>query len=135
VTLDQKVSTAAPALIDAARMMQVFVNLIENAVQHSPRGQTVLVEVADAPVERGRATAIACTVYDRGTGLRPNDVPSIFNPFVSRRRGGVGMGLAIAHQIVRSHGGTLDAQNRGGGGAAFTVRLPASHTARKPERA
>jgi PAS domain S-box-containing protein len=109
--------------LDAARMEQVFENLVANAVQHSPRGGTVRVRVRwdEAP-----QPGLVCTVEDEGPGLGPADIERLFEPFFSRRQGGTGMGLPIAQRLVEAHGGALSAANRPQGGAVFTVYLPAS---------
>jgi PAS domain S-box-containing protein len=112
---------------DSGRLEQVFENLVSNAVAHSPRGGTVRVCVTlDGD---GEAPAVRCTVEDEGTGLSPEDLPRLFEPFFSRRKGGTGLGLAIVQRIVEEHGGTVSASNRAGGGAVFSVMLPATAAA------
>ena len=104
--------------MDAGRLAQVFQNLIENAVQHSPAGATVRVRA-----ER-RGSEVAVSVLDSGPGFDPRDLPRIFEPFFSKRRGGTGLGLSIVQRIVEQHGGRLHAGNRLEGGAEVTVLLP-----------
>jgi PAS domain S-box-containing protein len=113
--------TAPSACIDVSRMQQVFQNLIENAIQHSPRGGTVTVQAA-----AGEPGMVQVTVADRGPGFREDDLPHIFEPFFTRRRGGTGLGLSIVQRIVEQHGGDISAENRPGGGALITVRLAAA---------
>jgi len=98
------------------RLARVFRNLIENAVQHSERH--VLVEVLE---EGGYAR---CSVADDGAGFAAEDLPRVFEPFFTRRRGGTGIGLSIVQRIVEEHGGRVDAANRPEGGGIVTVRLP-----------
>jgi len=100
------------------------VNLIENALQHSPAGGTVRLTAALVRSE-GRIW-VECVVEDSGPGIRAEDLPHVFEPFFTRRRGGTGLGLSIVERIVADHGGTLAAQNRPEGGARLTVRLPAT---------
>jgi PAS domain S-box-containing protein len=124
VRIDLDLPDDLPALdADWGRLEQVFHNLIVNAVQHAPRGSAVRVG-ARAVVTHG--AGIALTVEDSGPGVAPSDLARLFEPFFSRRKGGTGMGLAIALRLVEAHGGTLTAGNAAEGGAVFTVLLPAT---------
>jgi PAS domain S-box-containing protein len=112
-----------PVDADRQRAVQVLQNLLQNAVQHSPSGRDV--EVRLAPARLGDRPAVAVEVLDRGPGFAPGETQRIFEPFYSRRAGGTGMGLALAHRLVHDHGGTITAANREGGGASLCVVLPA----------
>jgi len=112
---------------DAARLQQVIWNLLANAVKFTAKGGQVQVSV-----ERTDATA-EISVADTGQGIRAEFVPFVFERFrqadggIARRHGGLGLGLAIASQLVEVHGGTIAAFSAGEGkGARFTVRLPIS---------
>jgi len=115
--------------LDPARMLQVLQNLIDNAVQHSPRGSHVVVRAA--AVLAPNAAGVELSVADQGPGIREEDMANIFEPFFTRRRGGTGLGLSIVQRIVEQHGGEVEAKNRETGGALITVRLcpPAEVTA------
>jgi PAS domain S-box-containing protein len=104
--------------MDGTRLAQVFQNLIENAIQHSPEGQRVRIVASPGPSE------VEVSVLDSGHGFREGDLQHIFDPFFSRRRGGTGLGLSIVQKIVEQHGGRIEAGNRPGGGARVSVRLP-----------
>ncbi|MDP9198389.1 MAG: ATP-binding protein, partial [Pseudomonadota bacterium] len=108
--------------MDQGRLMQVFRNLIDNAIQHAPPGSTVRVE--GKYIESAGRRWFACTVTDEGAGFRPEDLPRIFEPFFTRRRGGTGLGLALVQRFVHEHGGEIEARNLAVSGAAVTVRLP-----------
>jgi PAS domain S-box-containing protein len=110
-------------LRDPDRLEQVFENLLSNAIAHSPRGGTVRVVVA---ARDSAPTGLACTVEDEGPGIPEEERAKLFEPFFSRRKGGTGLGLAIVQRFVEEHGGSVLAENRAGGGALFTVLLPAS---------
>ena len=109
---------------DAARLSQVFVNLIDNALRHTARGGRVRIEV-DA-----RDSDAVLRVRDTGEGIPYRDLPHIFERFyvVDRSRtrgsGGAGLGLAIVKGIVDAHGGSVSAESMLGRGTAFTIRLP-----------
>lgn len=109
-------------LIDRRRIVQVFQNLLENAIRYSPPGGIVTL-VTEAVDEAGTSW-IECIIADCGPGFEPEDLPHIFEPFFTRRRGGTGLGLSIVQRIVEAHGGGIVAANRAEGGAIMTVLLP-----------
>lgn len=108
----------APVDMDADRMLQVFQNLLDNALRYSPADAQVLItaEMVQGWVE--------CRIDDAGPGIAPADRASIFDPFFTRRRGGTGLGLAIVQRIVVEHGGTVLCRERAGAGTCMVVRLP-----------
>ncbi|MGE5413450.1 MAG: PAS domain S-box protein, partial [Syntrophomonadaceae bacterium] len=119
---------------DAARLQQVFLNLTRNAAKFTPPGGRITVRTGNQ--EPGR---IRVVVADTGRGIRPDRLPRIFDAFdqgdvtAARRAGGLGLGLAIARNLVELHGGTISASSEGEGrGAAFTVDL--ATTSERPER-
>jgi signal transduction histidine kinase/integral membrane sensor domain MASE1/CheY-like chemotaxis protein len=119
--------SAAEALVhgDAGRLQQVFRNLLGNAIKFTPAGGCVEVRLSHGD---GRGVIV---VRDSGQGISADFLPSVFDRFrqgdgsITRRHGGLGLGLSIAKQIVELHGGTITAQSDGEGrGATFTVALP-----------
>jgi PAS domain S-box-containing protein len=108
-------------LADRARITQVLQNLIENALHFSPAGGRVDVSLSGEP---GSAEpVVVCSVKDSGPGFDPNDLSRLFEPFFTRRRGGIGLGLSIVKRIVYDHGGEVSAENHADGGAVVRVRL------------
>ena len=109
---------------DPDRLSQLFINVLDNAVKHSPRGATVLVNGAHVNGE------IVVRVRDHGAGLPPGTERKLFSRFWrgddAAARAGSGLGLAIAQAIAQAHGGSIDAQNAPGGGAEFAIHLPAA---------
>ena len=97
-------------------------NLIENAIQHSPQQGTVLIE-AQKITDAGNEW-VQCAIKDSGKGILDEDLPKIFEPFFSKRRGGTGLGLAIAQRIMQEHGGKLIAGNNPEGGACMIAQVP-----------
>lgn len=123
VKLLNNVNGKLPAvLIDRRRLSKVFVNLIENAIQHSPMGETVRIDAGEC--REGNQVWLDCAVKDSGSGVAPEDAKAIFEPFFSKRRGGTGLGLAIAKKIMEEHGGKLIAGNNPEGGACMIARFP-----------
>lgn len=104
--------------LDRARMEQVLVNLLRNALQAS--GDDAEVELEVARVDR----TLIFEVRDRGEGLVPGTEEDLFEPFVTHRAKGSGLGLTLAREIVQGHHGRIEAMNRRGGGAAFRVSVP-----------
>jgi PAS domain S-box-containing protein len=126
VNLVNNIKDPLPKLmVDRRRLSKVFVNLIENAIQHSPSGATVRVEMCE--VHEPIQSWIDCSVKDSGPGILEEDRSKIFEPFFSKRRGGTGLGLAIAERIMGEHGGKLIAGNNPEGGACMTARFPVPH--------
>ena len=104
---------------DPVRLTQVLTNLLTNAVRHTPAGGTVAVSVTEGAGE------VQFTVVDTGSGVG-DDPERLFDRFTrAADSGGSGLGLTIARQLVEAHGGALVAANDVGGGARFTVTLPA----------
>jgi len=123
VNLESKIDDALPKIrIDRRRLSKVFVNLIENAIQHSPHKSSVKIEVGK--VAEGSNEWVQCAIRDSGAGILAEDLPKIFEPFFSKRRGGTGLGLAIAQRIMQEHGGKLIAGNNPEGGACMIARFP-----------
>jgi signal transduction histidine kinase len=109
---------------DPDRLAQVFVNMIDNALRHTPSGGEVRIEL-DA-----MGNDAILRVRDTGVGIPYRDLPHIFERFYvvdrsrTRESGGAGLGLAIVKGIVDAHGGTISTESMLGSGAVFTVRLP-----------
>jgi PAS domain S-box-containing protein len=123
VSLVSDVQESLPKIrIDRRRLSKVFVNLIENAIQHSPPASVVRIEARR--VIDGNQDYVQCAIRDSGSGILEQDIPKIFEPFFSKRRGGTGLGLAIAHRIMQEHGGKLIAGNNASGGACMIARFP-----------
>lgn len=130
-----------PVLGDSNRLQQVVWNLLTNAVKFTPKNGRVEVrlkksECSNSASERldltqNSQTYAQITVTDTGRGISPDFLPYVFDYFrqadstTTRKFGGLGLGLAIVHQLVELHGGTIQASSPGEGqGAIFTVSLP-----------
>jgi PAS domain S-box-containing protein len=123
VNLDSSVEDSLPKIrIDRRRLSKVFVNLIENAIQHSPQKSSVT--IAARRINDGNHEWVQCEIRDSGNGIPEEDLAKIFEPFFSKRRGGTGLGLAIAQRIMQEHGGKLIAGNNPEGGACMIARFP-----------
>ncbi|MBX7131906.1 MAG: hypothetical protein K1X67_04415 [Fimbriimonadaceae bacterium] len=106
-----------------AQMSQVFMNLIDNAINYTPQGQ-VEVEILEG------GDSVTATVRDTGVGIEAEHLPRIFERFYrvdkgrSRATGGTGLGLSIVRHIVEGHGGRVGVESKLGEGTSFTISLP-----------
>ncbi len=111
---------------DRDRLVQVFLNLVDNAIRHTPEAGTVAVRL------RQRGHEVVGEVADTGIGMAPEHLPRLFDRFYrveqarTARQGGSGLGLAIVKQIVDKHGGRIDVESAPGVGTTFRVMLPAA---------
>lgn len=109
-----------PVMGDPARLRQVFVNLLDNAVKYTPRGGRIRVEAAQLP---GRVQVV---ISDTGVGIAPEELPRVRQKFYQTdpANPGSGIGLALVDEIVRLHGGRMEMDSEPGVGTAVTVLLP-----------
>jgi two-component system sensor histidine kinase HydH len=103
---------------DEELLMQVFLNLVLNAIQILPAGGRIELR------SRSAADGLTVEVLDDGPGIPPENRPKVFDPFVTTREGGIGLGLTVTRQIVAAHGGDIAVSASEWGGACFSVRLP-----------
>jgi len=113
----------APFVFDAELLERVFYNLVLNAAQATPPGGAVTVKI------RARGNTAEVSVIDRGEGIDPKNLKSIFNPFFTTKPAGVGLGLAIVAKIVDEHGGKIAVDSEPGKGSIFRVLLPMERAA------
>jgi signal transduction histidine kinase len=121
--------TLPPVCGDRDRLVQVFLNLVDNAIRHTPSGGGVKV----AAHRQGDRLAVSMT--DTGQGIASEHLPHIFERFYrvdparTRQSGGTGLGLSIVRQIVEAHGGTIEVTSAVNEGTCFTVVLPVAEAA------
>jgi C4-dicarboxylate-specific signal transduction histidine kinase len=126
VTLRNEVCEKHLVLGNADRLVQVFVNLLRNALIAVSSAGAITVQ--SKIIQRGGQQCVSCMVLDDGPGIRTDLLPNLFEAFVSTRLDarGTGLGLTVAEGIVTQHGGTISASNRPEGGALLEVVLPAA---------
>jgi two-component system sensor kinase FixL len=110
-----------PVLVDKIQIHQVITNLIRNSVDALEEVERREIVIS---TRRGTAGTIEIAVADTGPGLAPEVAERLFQPFVTTKPGGLGIGLSICRSIVDGHGGRLWASANPGGGTIFHVRLP-----------
>ncbi len=126
IVVEHDTLAAVPAVLgDSAKLLLVFTNLIQNAIKFSPEGSAVIISYATESPH-----ALTIRVRDHGRGIDPMEIDRIFEPFYRAKSSeasiaGSGLGLMIAKHLVELHDGRLSVDNAIGGGACFTVTLPA----------
>jgi signal transduction histidine kinase len=115
---ENKPRISVPLWADAELLKQMFLNLFLNAIQATP--EEGLLGVRCIP----NCKSVEIQIWDSGPGFTPEALGKIFDPFFTTRRKGTGLGLTIVHNIVSSHHGSIEAENRPEGGALFSIVLP-----------
>jgi len=115
-----------PVLVDRIQVQQVLLNLMRNAIEamteeEGPERRELVVSAAPHGTDE-----VELAVADTGPGLAPQVAARLFEPFVSTKPGGMGVGLSICRSIVEAHGGRLSAERNPGGGTIFRLTLPAA---------
>jgi heavy metal sensor kinase len=117
---------------DPDHLIRLFLNILDNAIKYTPVGGRVTMRAVE------ESTTVRVTVYDTGPGIPPQHLPHLFERFYrveadrSRETGGTGLGLAVAAEIARWHGGTLEVQSTVGQGTTCLIRLPRSQPGAAP---
>jgi signal transduction histidine kinase len=110
-----------PVRCDPRKIKQAVINLVQNALEASPADGVVEIRIEGGDVVRA-------AVLDRGPGIEANLGDKIFEPGVTTKARGSGLGLTIARALVRQHGGDVTLEPREGGGTVATMQLPAEET-------
>jgi signal transduction histidine kinase len=122
----QKSSEPITLEVDPVLIRNALFNLIHNAIQAAPTGP---VTVSLAPTQQNGTAGCQIAVSDCGPGISADAADKLFDPLFTTRPGGTGLGLSIARHIVALHRGNISAANKPGGGAIFTIWLPAQRPA------
>ena len=121
IEVRRRIDSERSVAINRQELQQVLINLLVNAIHAMPDGGTLALSVRDDGDE------VLIEVADTGPGVAPELLAQLFQPFVTRKKDGTGLGLWISRSLVERYGGDIAAANRGDGarGAVFTVRLKA----------
>jgi two-component system sensor histidine kinase HydH len=119
IAVEQEIPAAlGDVAADRDRLKQVLLNLVLNAIEAMPAGGRLTLGAAVS------GPALILTVADTGSGIAPELLPRVFEPYVTTKTKGLGLGLAIARRIVEAHGGRIEAESRAGQGTRFRITLP-----------
>jgi signal transduction histidine kinase len=126
VTVEKKLGPLPRVCCYPAKVNQVVMNLLSNAIDASHEGGTVTITTASAPAQSGKPPGVRIEVTDGGTGIEPDVRQRIFDPFFTTKPTGkgTGLGLSISYGIVQDHGGTIEVESTVGQGSTFRVILP-----------
>jgi len=123
---------SSPADVDKGQIGQVIQNLVINAVQAMPDGGIIRIAVRNDPVAAGERPPLAkgdylkISIADGGSGIRPEHLPRIFDPYFTTKQHGSGLGLATVYSIVKKHLGHIEVSSEPGHGTTFHLWLPAA---------
>ena len=112
------------AMVDAMQLSQVFVNIMQNAIQAMENGGTLAVSTKKVQSEKKKEEFIEIKISDTGIGMSKENLTKIFDPFFTMKYGGTGLGLTIVHGIVVSHGGTIEVKSKEKAGTVFQIQIP-----------
>ena len=136
VEVRRELATGLPSVLgDEGPLRAVLLNLVRNAREAMVGGGTLTVAAGRLPAADGQGEAVELTVRDTGSGIRPEDLARIFDPFFSTKERGTGLGLAFVQQVVQEQGGTIRCESEPGRGTTFTLRLVAAPEERPGELA
>ena len=130
IHLQAESQPVAPLMGDASQLKQALINLLDNALRHTPSGGTITVRVG------AHDTSVRLSVEDTGPGIDSHHLPHLFERFYrvdqarDRQSGGTGLGLAIVKEIVEAHEGHIEAHSQVGNGTTFIITLPTGETHR-----
>jgi len=110
--------------VDAVQIQQVLVNLLRNAVDALGSAPSRIARRLTVSTRAGDEGTVEFVVADNGPGIAPSVAARIFEPFMTTKPDGMGMGLSVCCRLVESHGGTIEVESEPGAGATFKVRLP-----------
>jgi len=124
VKLEKEISEVPEVVADPGQLLQVFSNLILNAVQAMPEGGSLRVAVGEGKRRGGMLETIKIVISDTGHGIPKEYLKKLFDPFFTTKHGGTGLGLTISHSIIDGHGGSIAVNSDRDKGTTFTISLP-----------
>ncbi|MGD8967711.1 MAG: ATP-binding protein, partial [Anaerolineae bacterium] len=138
VVVERDWASSLPEIVaNADQLRQVFLNLVLNAVDAMPAGGTLHVRTSphrlSVGAEGNLVPAVRIQFSDTGEGVPPEVASRIFEPFVTTKEDGTGLGLFITYGVIQAHGGEITATSQPGGGTTFTILLPVEQEGDEPQ--
>ncbi|UCG35561.1 MAG: ATP-binding protein, partial [Candidatus Omnitrophota bacterium] len=130
IKIVKKYASDLPSVrVDRSQMEQVFINLLNNAIDSIHRNGEIKIEMD--PKNREKISGVEIKIADNGEGIAEELLPKIFNPFFTTKKPskGTGLGLSISKAIIQRHGGKISAASKIGKGTIFNIFLPLNHEA------
>jgi len=125
IRIEARLMAGLPAISgDAARLRQVVNNLIKNAIEASPTSANAHIMVTTSTTHYAQADHVEIRIEDRGEGIAEDLLQNVFEPYVTSKARGTGLGLALVKKIVEEHNGVVTLRNNQGAGAVAIIRLP-----------
>lgn len=122
ITLNYEAASALPSMeVDKIKLREAILNIVRNASESIQAEGTISVRAWE---EQG---LLFLTITDNGCGIPEEYLPTLFDPFVTHKKEGTGLGLPIAKQVVESHGGCIHVTSKPGQGSSFEISLPVRH--------
>jgi signal transduction histidine kinase len=128
IRLEEQIASVPPIIGDAGQLQQVVVNIVTNAAQAIGRAQG---RIAACLAEEAAGAQLRLSIADTGCGMDEATLARIFEPFFTTKRvgEGTGLGLSVAHGIIKDHGGRIDVASQPGKGTRFDIVLPVTRAA------
>jgi signal transduction histidine kinase len=127
VTVRDLTQDTPRVILDAAKTQRVIVNLLKNAIDAMPKGGQITLSSSESN------GILEVTVTDTGEGISESAMQNLWKPFKTTKQKGTGLGLAICKRIVEAHGGAIQVETTEGKGSTFTIAIPISRSATKPQ--
>jgi len=124
IRLKKQYRECPPVLIDKNQMMEVFLNIILNAIEAMPEGGELKVSTTVCKDLRKGGEFVRVDITDTGCGIPPENLTRIFDRYFTTKKEGTGLGLAVVERIVKAHGGFVSVESQSGKGTSFFVNLP-----------
>lgn len=124
ITLKNELMQGCTVLVDKNQIMEVFLNVILNAIESMPQGGELTIRNSLYKAQQNGAEYVRVEIADTGCGIAPENLNRLFERYYTTKKEGTGLGLAVVYRIVKAHGGSVSVESKPGTGTTFFVDLP-----------